>query len=231
MKKLLILGLTLFALSACNDETSTQKSEEVAPKSTVIDDKASIPPTQEQLKNEEQVETTAEAKEESKEPKEEKSNEPAQTIGINIKQFSQRANAALAEMGSPYKMGTKLKTEKGKVNDVVSYQFSKNFGIIVSIDKKTQNVVSLLTIVTPEANKAESNMVMMFSNAAVLSAFEGKNQLKTVGKQIMETTSDVMRQYAENKEDASKEFIFNGKKYSVNVSSYTGIMSSAGFAK
>lgn len=167
----------------------------------------------------------------AEELKEEKSNEPVQTIGINIKQFSQRVNATLAEISSPYKMGAKLKIEKGKVEDVASYQFSENFGVIVSIDKKTQNVISLLTIITPEANNAERNMVMMFSNAAVLSAFEGKNQLKTVGKQVMETTSNVMQQYDKDKKDTSDYFIFNGKKYSVGVSSYTGIMSSAGFVE
>lgn len=28
-----------------------------------------------------------------------------------------------------------------------------------------------------------------------------------------------------------QEFIFNGKKYSVSISSYTGVMSSAGFVE
>lgn len=191
------------------------------------------PPAPEQPKEEAKTETVKADPEQLKteDLKKEKSNDLAQTIGININRFSQRVNVALADIGSPYKMGTKLKTEKGKVDDIVSYQFSKNFGVIVSIDKKTQNVVSLLTIITPEANKADSNMIMMFSNAAVLSAFEGKNQLKTVGKQIMETTSNVMQKYSTNKKDTSDSFIFNGKKYRVSVSSYTGIMSSAGFVE
>ncbi|WP_116743807.1 hypothetical protein [Actinobacillus suis] len=154
-----------------------------------------------------------------------------QTLDLNANQLAQRINAALVEMGSPYKMAKNIKVEKGAVNDTASYQFSENFGVVMTIDKKTQKVMSILTIVTPKSEGGDENMVMLFSNAAVLSAFEGKNQLKTVGKKFMEMLSSTMNDYGKTNKDQKQEFIFNGKKYSVSVSSYTGVMSSAGFAE
>ncbi|MDE3997926.1 hypothetical protein NUQ47_07140 [Glaesserella parasuis] len=154
-----------------------------------------------------------------------------QTLDLNANQLAQLINTALTEIGSPYQMAKKIKVEKGAVNDTASYQFSKNFGIVMAIDKKTQKVMSILTIVTPKSEGGDENMVMLFSNAAVLSAFEGKNQLKTVGKKFMEMLSSTMNDYGKTNKDQKQEFIFNGKKYSVSISSYTGVMSSAGFVE
>lgn len=153
-----------------------------------------------------------------------------QTLDINANQLAQRINYALSEIGSPYKMPKKIKVEKGEVNDTASYQFSKDFAIVITIDKKTQKVMSMITILTPKSEGGDENMVMLFSDAAVLSAFEGKGQIKTVGKRVMDALMKTMTAYGETKQDQKDDFIFNGKKYSVSVSSYTGVMMTAGFA-
>ncbi len=153
-----------------------------------------------------------------------------QTLDINANQLAQRINSALSEIGSPYKMPKKIKVEKGEVNDTASYQFSKDFAIVITIDKKTQKVMSMITILTPKSEGGDENMVMLFSDAAVLSAFEGKGQIKTVGKRVMDALMKTMTAYGETKQDQKDDFIFNGKKYSVSVSSYTGVMMTAGFA-
>lgn len=183
---------------------------------------AQTPAVVDAQKAEEQVEKV------TKEPAvEEKVN---QTLDINANQLAQRINSALSEIGSPYKMSKKLKVEKGAVNDTTSYQFSKEFAVVMTIDKKTQKVMSMITILTPKSEGGDENMVMLFSDAAVLSAFEGKGQIKTVGKRIMDALMKTMTAYGETKQDQKDDFIFNGKKYSVSVSSYTGVMMTAGFA-
>lgn len=183
---------------------------------------AQTPAVVDAQKAEEQVEKV------TKEPAvEEKVN---QTLDINANQLAQRINSALSEIGSPYKMPKKLKVEKGAVNDTTSYQFSKEFAVVMTIDKKTQKVMSMITILTPKSEGGDENMVMLFSDAAVLSAFEGKGQIKTVGKRIMDALMKTMTAYGETKQDQKDDFIFNGKKYSVSVSSYTGVMMTAGFA-
>ena len=183
---------------------------------------AQTPAVVDAQKAEEQVEKV------TKEPAvEEKVN---QTLDINANQLAQRINSALSEIGSPYKMSKKLKVEKGAVNDTTSYQFSKEFAVVMTIDKKTQKVMSMITILTPKSEGGVENMVMLFSDAAVLSAFEGKGQIKTVGKRIMDALMKTMTAYGETKQDQKDDFIFNGKKYSVSVSSYTGVMMTAGFA-
>ena len=183
---------------------------------------AQTPAVVDAQKAEEQVEKV------TKEPAvEEKVN---QTLDINANQLAQRINSALSEIESPYKMSKKLKVEKGAVNDTTSYQFSKEFAVVITIDKKTQKVMSMITILTPKSEGGDENMVMLFSDAAVLSAFEGKGQIKTVGKRIMDALMKTMTAYGETKQDQKDDFIFNGKKYSVSVSSYTGVMMTAGFA-
>lgn len=183
---------------------------------------AQTPAVVDAQKAEEQVEKV------TKEPAvEEKVN---QTLDINANQLAQRINSALSEIGSPYKMPKKLKVEKGAVNDTTSYQFSKEFAVVMTIDKKTQKVMSMITILTPKSEGGDENMVMLFSDTAVLSAFEGKGQIKTVGKRIMDALMKTMTAYGETKQDQKDDFIFNGKKYSVSVSSYTGVMMTAGFA-
>ncbi|MCT8722091.1 hypothetical protein QA317_04370 [Glaesserella parasuis] len=206
------------------EPVATPVKEEAKPAPVV--DEAQTPPAAEEKAPE--VVTKDEPKADAQPAEPEKIN---QTLDINANQLAQRINAALVEMGSPYKMAKKIKVEKGAVNDTATYNFSDNFAVVMTIDKKTQKVMSILTIVTPKSEGGDENMVMLFSNAAVLSAFEGKNQLKTVGKKFMEMLSSAMNDYGKTKEDQKQEFIFNGKKYSVSISSYTGVMSSAGFAE
>lgn len=197
--------------------------EEPKPEEEQKQKMAQTPAVVDTQKAEEQVEKVTE------EPAvEEKVN---QTLDINANQLAQRINSALSEIGSPYKMPKKLKVEKGAVNDTTSYQFSKEFAVVMTIDKKTQKVMNMITILTPKSEGGDENMVMLFSDAAVLSAFEGKGQIKTVGKRVMDVLMKTMTAYGETKQDQKDDFIFNGKKYSVSVSSYTGVMMTAGFAE
>ncbi|MGY6090264.1 hypothetical protein [Avibacterium paragallinarum] len=152
-----------------------------------------------------------------------------QTLDLNITQFTTRLNKVLKNAQSPFKMTKKPKVTEGEVNDIVQYMFNDNFGVIITLDKSTHKVKSLMTIVTPVADNSEVNLLMLFSNGAVLSAFEGENEIKTLGKQIIELTMSAMKEYGNTKQDISKDFIYNGKKYGISISSYTGIMSFAQF--
>ncbi|NYA48025.1 hypothetical protein [Haemophilus haemolyticus] len=228
-----VLGLLIsVVIIAPKPETATTEAKTEAttpveipkeePKAEEEQKAAQTPAVVDAQKAEEQVEKV------TKEPAvEEKVN---QTLDINANQLAQRINSALSEIGSPYKMPKKLKVEKGAVNDTTSYQFSKEFAVVMTIDKKTQKVMSMITILTPKSEGGDENMVMLFSDAAVLSAFEGKGQIKTVGKRIMDALMKTMTAYGETKQDQKDDFIFNGKKYSVSVSSYTGVMMTAGFS-
>ncbi|WP_223810417.1 hypothetical protein, partial [Avibacterium paragallinarum] len=57
---------------------------------------------------------------------------------------------------------------------------------------------------------------------------DSKNAMKTVGKKFINLTTEAITEWSESKKDVMKSFIMNGKKYSISVSSYTGVMSSAG---
>lgn len=151
------------------------------------------------------------------------------TIGINAAQLAKRMNAALSEIKSPYKMVEKPNIERGSVNDVVKYLFSEKFSVVITIDKKTQNVIGLMTIITPSSNRDE-NLMLAASDAAVISAFEGKGQLKTVGKRTIDALNKALSAYAETHQDQKESFILNDKKYTVNVSSSLGMITYAELA-
>lgn len=152
-----------------------------------------------------------------------------QTLELNINQFVTRLNKSLANAQSPFKITNKPKITEGAVNDVVQHMFTDNFVLIITLDKSTHKVKSLMTIISPSADNSNENLVMLFSNAAVLSAFEGDNEIKTLGKRLVNLTTTVMTEYGNTKKDIVKNIIYNGKKYTISVSQYTGIMSSAGF--
>ncbi|OOF88046.1 hypothetical protein BKG93_00125 [Rodentibacter ratti] len=141
-----------------------------------------------------------------------------QTLGLELKKFSTRIDKALKNAQSPFKMEKNPKVTEGEVNDVANYMFSDNFGVIITLDKKTHKVKSIMTIVTPSPNNSDENLVMLFSNAAVLSAFEGENEIKVLGKKIMELTMSAMTEYDKTKKDTSKKMIWNGKKYGLLAS-------------
>lgn len=151
------------------------------------------------------------------------------TIGINASQLAKRMNAALSEIKSPYKMVEKPNIERGSVNDVVKYLFSEKFSVVITIDKKTQNVIGLMTIITPSSNRDE-NLMLAASDAAVISAFEGKGQLKTVGKRTIDALNKALSAYAETHQDQKESFILNDKKYTVNISSSLGMITYAELA-
>lgn len=138
-------------------------------------------------------------------------------------------NAALLEIKSHYKMAEKPKVQKGNVNDVVNYQFSEKFSVVITIDKKTQNVIGITSIITPTKDRNE-NMAMVAADAAIISAFEGNGQLKTVGKRTIEILNKTLTAYAQTKQDQTERFTHNGKKYTVNVSSTLGMLTSAELA-
>lgn len=156
--------------------------------------------------------------------------EEARTIGIDVTQLAKRMNAALTEIKSPYKMEVKPKIQQGNVNDVVNYQFSEKFSVVITIDKKTKNVISVTSIITPSTQNNAENMAMVAADAAIISAFEGNGQLKTVGKRTIEILNKTLAAYAQTKQDQTERFIHNGKKYTVNVSSTLGMLTSAELA-
>lgn len=154
----------------------------------------------------------------------------AKDLGIGVKQFTQRVNANLTSINSPYQLGSNLKVEKGEVNDIVNFQFSDNFFVMMTLNKKNQNLISVMTMVVPNTGDAQGNLEMFFANAAVITAFEGKGGMKKLGEKFLKMTSQTMSKWADTHKDASNKFIVNGKKYGLTVSSYTGVMSFAEFA-
>ncbi|OBX86862.1 hypothetical protein A9501_02630 [Haemophilus sp. CCUG 66565] len=208
-------------------ESTPTKEEVVTPQSEQVE-KAESAQTESQVteKTVEQLEVTEEVKEEPKTEAE----KPEQTLDLDVKKFSSRIGRALKNAQSPYKMTKNPKITDGEVNDVVNYMFTERFGLIITLDKKTHKVKSMMTVVTPSPTNTDENILMVLSNSAVLSAFEGDNEIKTLGKKIMELTMSVMTEYSEKHQDVSKTIIWNGKKYGVSASKYTGIISSANFA-
>ena len=208
-------------------ESTPTKEEVVTPQSEQVE-KAESAQTESQVteKTVEQLKVTEEVKEEPKTEAE----KPEQTLDLDVKKFSSRIGRALKNAQSPYKMTKNPKITDGEVNDVVNYMFTERFGLIITLDKKTHKVKSMMTVVTPSPTNTDENILMVLSNSAVLSAFEGDNEIKTLGKKIMELTMSVMTEYSEKHQDVSKTIIWNGKKYGVSASKYTGIISSANFA-
>lgn len=208
-------------------ESTPTKEEVVTPQSEQVE-KAESAQTESQVteKTVEQLEVTEEVKEEPKTEAE----KPEQTLDLDVKKFSSRIGRALKNAQSPYKMTKNPKITDGEVNDVVNYMFTERFGLIITLNKKTHKVKSMMTVVTPSPTNTDENILMVLSNSAVLSAFEGDNEIKTLGKKIMELTMSVMTEYSEKHQDVSKTIIWNGKKYGVSASKYTGIISSANFA-
>ncbi|KKB00573.1 hypothetical protein [Avibacterium paragallinarum] len=151
----------------------------------------------------------------------------AQDIGLTVSQFAKRVNTNLASIESPFRLNESLKIEKGSVNDVASYQFSDNFSVVITVDKKTHKVKGVMTNVLPRANGGNQNLIMFFSNSALLSAFDSKNAMKTVGKKFINLTTEAITEWSESKKDVMKSFIMNGKKYGISINSYTGVMSFA----
>lgn len=208
-------------------ESTPTKEEVVTPQSEQVE-KAESAQTESQVteKTVEQLEVTEEVKEKPKTEAE----KPEQTLDLDVKKFSSRIGRALKNAQSPYKMTKNPKITDGEVNDVVNYMFTERFGLIITLNKKTHKVKSMMTVVTPSPTNTDENILMVLSNSAVLSAFEGDNEIKTLGKKIMELTMSVMTEYSEKHQDVSKTIIWNGKKYGVSASKYTGIISSANFA-
>lgn len=185
-------------------ESTPTKEEVVTPQSEQVE-KAESAQTESQVteKTVEQLEVTEEVKEEPKTEAE----KPEQTLDLDVKKFSSRIGRALKNAQSPYKMTKNPKITDGEVNDVVNYMFTERFGLIITLDKKTHKVKSMMTVVTPSPTNTDENILMVLSNSAVLSAFEGDNEIKTLGKKIMELTMSVMTEYSEKHQDVSKTII------------------------
>lgn len=159
---------------------------------------------------------------------EESANKSVQTIGINIKQFAQRVNSNLKEIDSPYRMPNKPKIEANDRYDMVFYSFSENFSVAITLEKKTHNVISIVTGMNPNAN-AKENLMMFFSNSALLSAYEGKNKMKVVGKKFILMMNEALEELQKTGKSVTRSFIHNGKKYEIGFLKKVGVMSSASF--
>lgn len=243
------LGLIISAIIIAPkpDATETTATEVVTSKETVKEEQKTItevvkdePKTEEPVKTEElkkQEPVVAETPKAAEQPAEEKTTETvkeeaeeaAHDIGMNLSQFSQIVNANFKEMSSPFKMPKKPKIEKNDNYDLMSYSFSNNFAMNITLQKKTHNIISIVTIITPSQN-TKDNLVMLFSNSALLSAAEGKGGMKTAGKKFIQTQTALSEQFTTEQKSVSDSFIYNGKKYEVGFINGVGIMSSVGSA-
>lgn len=231
----LIVSIIAIAPTPDTSTTTGLKTETVAVKDIPTETTKEEPVKIEELKTQEPtvVETTKTAEqpveEKVEETTKEDADEPAHDIGMNFSQFSQIVNANFKEIGSPFKMPKKPKFERNDDYDLMSYSFSNNFAINITLQKKTHNIIRIITILTPTQN-TKDNLVMLFSNSALLSAAEGRGGMKTAGKKFIQTQTALSEQFATDKKSASDSFIYNGKKYEVGFINGIGIMSSVGSA-
>ncbi|EDK06868.1 MULTISPECIES: hypothetical protein [Haemophilus] len=245
----LIVSAIIIAPKPDATATTETKTEVVASKETVKEEQKTVtevvkdePKAEEPAKTEEpkkQEPVVAEIPKAAEQPAEEKATEtakeeaeeePAHDIGMNLSQFSQIVNTNFKEMSSPFKMPKKPKFEKNDNYDLMSYSFSNNFAMNITLQKKTHNIISVVTIITPSQNTTD-NLVMLFSNSALLSAAEGKGGMKTAGKKFIQTQTALSEQFTTEQKSVSDSFIYNGKKYEVGFINGVGIMSSVGSAE
>lgn len=218
----LIVSAIIIAPKPDATATTETKTEVVASKETVKEEQKTVT---EVVKDEPKAEEKA-----TETAKEEAEEEPAHDIGMNLSQFSQIVNTNFKEMSSPFKMPKKPKFEKNDNYDLMSYSFSNNFAMNITLQKKTHNIISVVTIITPSQNTTD-NLVMLFSNSALLSAAEGKGGMKTAGKKFIQTQTALSEQFTTEQKNVSDSFIYNGKKYEVGFINGVGIMSSVGSAE
>lgn len=141
---------------------------------------------------------------------------------LTIKQFSERANANLVKSGADYRMPSELKIDDGEVNNTAQYMFSDTLGITFVLDKKTNNVKSLMTVVGVSDDGNQTLRDLMY-HAAVITAFEGKNAMKTVGGRYIKMTAEAVEEFGTTG-DTKKSFILNGKKYGISMTKGVGII-------
>ena len=245
----LIVSAIIIAPKPDATATTETKTEVVASKETVKEEQKTVtevvkdePKAEEPAKTEEpkkQEPVVAEIPKAAEQPAEEKATEtakeeaeeePAHDIGMNLSQFSQIVNTNFKEMKTPFKMPKKPKFLNNVNYYLMSYSFSNNFAMNITLQKKTHNIISVVTIITPSQNTTD-NLVMLFSNSALLSAAEGKGGMKTAGKKFIQTQTALSEQFTTEQKSVSDSFIYNGKKYEVGFINGVGIMSSVGSAE
>lgn len=125
--------------------------------------------------------------------------ETVKTFNIKIDQYTKNVNAMFKKLKLPYKFKGKL--EKGEVNDSVVGMLSDNHGILVSIDKKTQNVLGVIFTASGDGTPKSGAEIMLMAipvTRAVLDADEEKGgpiigDLLTLSETPAEITKDGVR--------------------------------------
>lgn len=146
----------------------------------------------------------------------------AKEAPLTIKQFALQVNANLSKAESDYRMPTELNIQDGEVNNTAQYMFSDELGVTLTLDKETNNVKSLMTVVGVSDDGSETLKNLMY-HAAVIAAFDGKNAMKTVGGRYIKMTGDAVKEFGETGE-SQKSFILNGKKYGITMIKGVGII-------
>lgn len=153
----------------------------------------------------------------------------AKNAGLTIKQFAEQANINLSKSDSDYRMPTELEISNGEVNNTAQYMFSDTLGVTFTLDKKTNNIKSVLTLVGVSEDGNQTLRDLMY-HAAVIAAFDGKDGMKTVGTRYIKITTKAVDEFAE-KDQTQQDFILNGKKYGISMTKGVGIMGYAQYNK
>ncbi|MDY3123671.1 MAG: hypothetical protein SOW21_04690 [[Actinobacillus] rossii] len=146
----------------------------------------------------------------------------AKEATLTIKQYAQQVNANLAKSESDYRMPTELTISEGEVNNTAQYMFSDTLGVTLMLDKKTNNVKSLMTVVGVSEDGNQTLRDLMY-HAAVIAAYDGKNAMKTVGGRYIKITTQAVEEFGQTG-SSQKSFILNGKKYGISMTKGIGII-------
>lgn len=146
----------------------------------------------------------------------------AKEAALTIKQYAQQVNANLEKSTSDYHMPTELTIQEGDVNNTAQYMFSDTLGVTLVLDKKTNNIKSLMTVVGVSDEGSQTLKDLMF-HAAVIAAYDGKNGMKAVGGRYIKITSQAVEEFTQTG-SSQKSFILNGTKYGITMMKGVGIM-------
>lgn len=141
---------------------------------------------------------------------------------LTIKQFAERANANLVKSESDYRMPTELQISEGEVNNTAQYMFSDTLGVTLMLDKSSNNIKSLMTVVGVSDDGTQTLKDLMY-HAAIIAAFGGKDAMKTVGKRYIKITGEAVEEFGKTG-NSQKSFILNGTKYGIAMTKGVGII-------
>ena len=174
--------------------------------------------TSEEKENSSQMEETPE--------KSQRADTQETTLNLTLDDYISQLNATFKKIDSGHKVSKNIKIDSGEVKDTVSISFNDNVSALLSLRKGSRKIQSIMAIWIPNANRSEAdNLKDMLALSAIASAVDGNDSLKTVGANVLKTAAAQINKWAKDKDESySDEFIFNNIKYSINVSSITGVI-------